>query len=85
MGCRLTVAPGSSSSTLHGHMLAPGVPAAAPGGWNYSYFQIRNQRLRELKQLVPSHVAGKYPGGIQSTLTEAKADVSPLLLVTGAP
>lgn len=80
------MAPGSSGSTLRGPTLVRGVPAAAPGGWNYSYFQIRNQRLRELKQLVPSHMAGKYPGGIQSTLTEAKADVSPLLLlVIGAP
>lgn len=80
------MAPGSSGSTLRGHTLVHGAPAAAPGGWNYSYFQIRNQRLRELKQLVPSHMAGKYPGGMQSTLTEAKADVSPLLLlVTGAP
>lgn len=33
-GCRLTVAPGSSSSTLHGRMLAHRVPAAAPGVWN---------------------------------------------------
>ena len=85
-GCRRTMAPGLSGSALHGHTLAHGVPAAAPGGWNYSYFLIRNQKLRELRQLVPFNMAGEYPGGIQSTLAEAKADVSPLLLlVTGAP
>ena len=80
------MAPGLSGSALHGHTLAHWVPAAAPGGWTYSYFQIRNQKLRELRQLVPFNMAGEYPGGIQSTLAEAKADVSPLLLlVTGAP
>lgn len=38
-------------------MLARCVPTTALGGWGYSHFQMRNQRLREVKQPVPYYIA----------------------------
>lgn len=56
------------------------------GAWNSSHFQMRNQRLRERSVLFPIPQLGSVREGFKPTLTEAKAEVSPLyFLVAGAP